>query len=83
MPQIPTPAAPKKARAARRPRPGSWTATVWGAPAPGRHRPNRGISRFMSQPAAPANRGGLPPALDEKQLKITLTLNVVKLLPLK
>jgi len=38
-------------------------------------------------PAAPtgasASRGGLPPALDEKQLKVTLVLNVVKLLPAK
>jgi hypothetical protein len=28
---------------------------------------------------APANRGGLPLALDEKQLKVTLMLYVVKL----
>jgi hypothetical protein len=31
----------------------------------------------------PANRGGLPLALDEKQLKITLMLNAVKLIPPK
>jgi hypothetical protein len=30
---------------------------------------------------APASRGGLPPALDEKQLKVTLTLYAVKLVP--
>jgi hypothetical protein len=40
-----------------------------------------------AQPAAPAaaaaSRGGLPPALDEKQLKVTLTLCAVKLLPSK
>jgi len=30
--------------------------------------------------AAPGSRGGLPLALDEKQLKVTLMLNVVKLI---
>jgi hypothetical protein len=34
-------------------------------------------------PAAPANKGGLPLVLDEKQLKVTLMLNVVKLIPSK
>jgi hypothetical protein len=34
-------------------------------------------------PAAPANKGGLPVVLDEKQLKVTLMLNVVKLIPFK
>lgn len=34
--------------------------------------------------AAPsANKGGLPLVLDEKQLKVTLMLNVVKLVPSK
>ena len=33
--------------------------------------------------ATPANKGGLPLALDEKQLKVTLMLNVVKLAPPK
>jgi hypothetical protein len=44
----------------------------------------------MAQPAQPAAftstpgaRGGLPTVLDEKQLKVTLMLNVVKLLPPK
>ncbi len=40
----------------------------------------------MFQPAGrrpAANRGGLPLALDEKQLKVTLMLNVVKLVPPK
>lgn len=32
---------------------------------------------------ASPGRGGLPPALDEKQLKVTLVLTVVKLLPAK
>jgi hypothetical protein len=40
-----------------------------------------------TQPMAPvttlASRGGLPPALDEKQLKVTLMLNVVKLVSSK
>jgi hypothetical protein len=31
--------------------------------------------------AAAAGRGGLPTVLDEKLLKVTLTLDVVKLLP--
>ena len=31
----------------------------------------------------PRPTGGLPLVLDEKQLKVTLMLNVVKLLPLK
>ncbi len=39
------------------------------------------------QPSAPAaasaSRGGLPLALDEKQLKVTLVLNAVKLVPAK
>jgi hypothetical protein len=34
-----------------------------------------------SAPQATVNRGGLPLALDEKQLKVTLMLNVVKLTP--
>jgi hypothetical protein len=38
-------------------------------------------------PAVPAGagstKGGLPTVLDERPLKITLTLNVVKLLPSK
>jgi hypothetical protein len=38
---------------------------------------------YVQQTAAPVNKGGLPPALDENLLKVTLTLNVVKLLPLK
>jgi hypothetical protein len=33
--------------------------------------------------APPANKGGLPLVLDEKQLKVTLMLNVVKLAPPK
>ncbi len=33
--------------------------------------------------AAPVNKGGLPLALDEKQLRVTLMLEVVKLLPTK
>jgi hypothetical protein len=33
--------------------------------------------------AAPAARGGLPTVLDEKQLKVTLNVDVVKLLPPK
>jgi hypothetical protein len=41
---------------------------------------------YYPQPVAPAapvsaNRGGLPLVLDEKQLKVTLVLDVVKLLP--
>jgi hypothetical protein len=53
----------------------------------------RGRPRYSPQPtpvyvqpapmAPPANKGGLPQALDEKQLKVTLVLNVVKLLPPK
>jgi hypothetical protein len=39
---------------------------------------------YQPPPAAPAaNKGGLPLALDEKQLKVTLMLNVVKLVPPK
>lgn len=41
---------------------------------------------YYAQPqsgAAPANKGGLPTVLDEKLLKITLNLYVVKLLPSK
>lgn len=38
---------------------------------------------YVQPVAQPVNKGGLPPALDEKQLKITLMINVVKLLPLK
>ena len=34
---------------------------------------------YVPPPVAPANRGGLPLALDEKQLKVTLMLNAVKL----
>jgi len=34
-------------------------------------------------PAAPTTRGGLPTVLDEKQLKITMVIEVVKLLPKK
>jgi hypothetical protein len=33
--------------------------------------------------AAPATRGGLQTILDEKPLKVTLVLNVVRLLPKK
>jgi hypothetical protein len=33
--------------------------------------------------AAPASKGGLPLVLDEKQLKVTLMVNVVKLVPSK
>jgi hypothetical protein len=36
-------------------------------------------SAYVPPPVAPANRGGLPIALDEKQLKVTLMLNAVKL----
>ena len=38
---------------------------------------------YAPPPVAPVNRGGLPLALDEKQLKVTLMLNAVKLLPRK
>ena len=34
---------------------------------------------YAAPPLAPASRGGLPLALDEKQLKVTLMLNAVKL----
>ena len=37
----------------------------------------------VAPPASTANRGGLPLALDERQLKVTLVLNVVKLIPAK
>jgi len=38
------------------------------------------VQRTYAVPgAAAASRGGLPTALDEKQLKVTLVLNVVKL----
>ena len=33
----------------------------------------------VAPPSAPVNRGGLPLALDEKQLKVTLTVVAVKL----
>jgi hypothetical protein len=38
---------------------------------------------YVPPAGAPVNRGGLPLALDEKQLKVTLMVNVVKLLPAK
>lgn len=34
-----------------------------------------------AQPGATAQRGGLPTVLDEKQLKITMTIQIIKLLP--
>jgi hypothetical protein len=59
-------------------------------PGGGRLDPRAMMPRPMPVPQAapppaptPANRGGLPLALDEKQLKITLMLNAVKLIPPK
>ena len=53
----------------------------------GEGRPMPAPRPVYAPPAAPAaaaaSRGGLPPALDEKQLKVTLTLCAVKLLPSK
>ena len=49
-----------------------------GQPAPTYALPPTGIPR-----AAPANKGGLPTVLDEKLLKITLSLYIVKPLPSK
>ena len=55
-----------------------------GAGGPGREAPPpRPVQQYVqtyAAPAASANRG-LPIALDEKQLKVTLVLNAVKLLP--
>jgi hypothetical protein len=57
--------------------------------APGRMTPRAAPERppVYAQPApvaaASANKGGLPLVLDEKQLKVTLMLNVVKLVPSK
>jgi hypothetical protein len=51
----------------------------------GEARPAPPPRQYYPQPAAPApaSRGGLPLVLDEKQLKVTLTLCAVKLLPSK
>jgi len=52
----------------------------------GRSRPMPPRAAVYQQPAPvapPANKGGLPLVLDEKQLKVTLMLNVVKLAPPK
>jgi hypothetical protein len=50
-------------------------------------RPYRGVPQpppVATPPvAAPASKGGLPTVLDEKQLKVTMMLNLVKLLPSK
>ena len=56
-----------------------------GAPIPAVNRraaPSPAPQQPYAQPAAPApaSRGGLPLALDEKQLKVTLMLDVVKLI---
>ncbi len=50
---------------------GTPAAPVYTAPAPG------------APAGQPAARGGLPTVLDEKQVKVTLTLDIVKLLPPK
>jgi hypothetical protein len=50
-------------------------------PAPQRYVPP--VATPAAPAAAAASRGGLPPALDEKQLKVTLALCAVKLLPTK
>ena len=62
-----------------------------GGPGPGRGYPQPGgypnpyAPPANPAPAAPssASRGGLPTVLDEKQLKVTITLDVVKLTPAK
>ena len=58
-----------------------------GAPLPGVSRPaapgsapQETYAPPVAPVAAPGSRGGLPLALDEKQLKVTLMLNVVKLI---
>jgi hypothetical protein len=56
--------------------------------APGRAAPRptpQPLPQVYAQPSAapPASKGGLPLVLDEKQLKVTLMLNVVKLAPSK
>jgi hypothetical protein len=43
----------------------------------------RGMAPPVAPTAAPATRGGLQTILDEKPLKVTLVLNVVRLLPKK
>ena len=48
---------------------------------PGRPPPPQPVQPvYVPPPVAPANRGGLPIALEEKQLKVTLMLDAVKLL---
>ncbi|HOX58352.1 MAG TPA: Amuc_1100 family pilus-like protein [Candidatus Paceibacterota bacterium] len=53
------------------------------APRPAPVRPAYTPPVYTPQAAAPASRGGLPTALDEKQLKVTLMVYVVKLVPSK
>ena len=43
--------------------------------------PRPAYTQPVAPAVAPASRGGLPPALDERQLKVTLSLCAVKLLP--
>lgn len=53
-------------------------------PPPGYNRYFRGgVAPVQPQAVAPATRGGLTTVLDEKPLKVTLVLNVVRLLPKK
>jgi hypothetical protein len=69
---------------------GAVTADLY-APAAGAYPPTyynpeivRGGYPGIPQPVAPApSRGGLQTVLDEKPLKVTLVLNVVRLLPRK
>jgi hypothetical protein len=36
---------------------------------------------MMAPPPPPTSKGGLPVMLDEKQLKVTLAIDLIKLLP--
>jgi hypothetical protein len=76
---------PPPPRAAPTPRPEDNFAARYGMRG-GRPRPSPQPAQVYAQPpptAPPANKGGLPLVLDEKQLKVTLMLNVVKPAPPK
>ena len=86
MASAPAYANPVPPRAASTPRPEDSFRDRYGLGGRGRPRPTPQPQQMYVQPvpAVPsANKGGLPLVLDEKQLKVTLMLNVVKPAPPK